>query len=151
MFLCPKSAIGQLGIVYIFKLRYVSCMFTGRRFSPLFQAALALVLLVGGATAARSAELVMFTQPLCEWCEVWEGEVGIIYSKTAEGKKVPIRKVDIHDDRPGDLGDIKPVIFTPTFVLLHNGAEIGRIMGYPGEDHFWGLLGQMLEQLPAGG
>ena len=126
-------------------------MLTGHKSSLLAQLALALVLLVGVATAARSAELVMFESPLCEWCEVWEDEVGIIYSKTSEGKRVPIRKVDIDDDRPVDLRDIKSVIFTPTFVLMHNGTEVGRILGYPGEDHFWGLLNQILERLPADG
>lgn len=38
------------------------------------------------------------------------------------------------------------VTFTPTFVLLVNGTERNRIEGYPGEDFFWGLLGQMLGQ-----
>ena len=38
-----------------------------------------------------------------------------------------------------------------TFVLMHNGAEIGRILGYPGEDHFWGLLQQLLQRLPVEG
>lgn len=126
-------------------------MLAGRRITIFIQTALALVLLVGGAAAARSAELVMFEQPLCEWCEVWEDEVGIIYTKTAVGKRLPIRKVYIHDDRPVDLRKIKPVIFTPTFVLMHNGVEMGRILGYLGEDHFWGLLNQMLERLPAEG
>ena len=141
----------RIGLVYIFILRYVSPMLAGHRTSIFAQVALALVIFVGGATAARSVELVMFEQPFCAWCEVWEDEVGILYSKTAEGKRIPIRKVDIHDDRPADLRDIKPVIFTPTFVLIHNGAEIGRILGYPGEDHFWGLLNQILERLPADG
>ena len=126
-------------------------MLTGQKISLLAQMALTLVLLIGGAAAARSAELVMFESSLCEWCEVWEDEVGIIYSKTVEGKRAPIRKVDIDDDHPLDLRDIKPVIFTPTFVLVHNGAEVGRILGYPGEDHFWGLLNQILERLPAEG
>jgi hypothetical protein len=80
-----------------------------------------------------------------------EDEVGIVYSKTTEGKKVPIRRVDIHNDRPMDLKNIKPVIFTPTFVLVHNGAEVRRILRYTGEDQFWGLLNQMLERLPADG
>jgi hypothetical protein len=34
--------------------------------------------------------------------------------------------------------------FTPTFVLMVDGVEASRIEGYPGEDFFWGLLGQML-------
>ena len=122
------------------------------RISSLFvPAVLALVLLVGSNSGTRSAELIMFEQHLCEWCEVWEQEVGIVYSKTTEGKKVPIRKISIHDARPTDLSDLKPVIYTPTFVLMHEGSEVGRILGYPGEDHFWGLLNSMLERLPAGG
>lgn len=90
----------------------------------------------------------MFEQTFCEWCEVWEKEVGIIYAKTDEGKRVPIRKVNIHGNRPADLSSIKRVVYTPTFVLMHNGTEIGRILGYPGEDQFWGLLNQLLERLP---
>ncbi len=93
----------------------------------------------------------MFEQLFCEWCEAWDKEVGIIYSKTSEGKRVPLRRIDIHSERPAGLSEIKRVIFTPTFVLVHDGAEIGRILGYPGEDHFWGLLNQMLERLPADG
>jgi hypothetical protein len=120
-----------------------------RRISSLIHlAVLSFALLVSGATGTRSAELIMFEQPYCEWCEAWEEEVGIIYSKTSEGKRVPIRRIDIHGARPADLNKIKPVIFTPTFVLVQNGAEVGRILGYPGEDHFWGLLNHMLEQLP---
>ncbi len=93
----------------------------------------------------------MFRQAMCEWCEVWDDEVGVVYDKTREGRQVPIREVDIHDKRPGDLNDIKPVIFTPTFVLMDKGVELGRIMGYPGEDFFWGLLDQMLKKVPAEG
>ena len=93
----------------------------------------------------------MFGQPLCEWCATWEKEVGIVYTKTDEGKRVPIRKVNIHGERPADLSVIDRVVYTPTFVLMHNGAEIGRILGYPGEDHFWGLLQQLLQRLPVEG
>jgi hypothetical protein len=36
------------------------------------------------------------------------------------------------------------VIYTPTFIILSNGAEVARIEGYPGEDFFWPLLNQAL-------
>jgi hypothetical protein len=32
-------------------------------------------------------------------------------------------------------------------VLVHDGREVGRIRGYPGEDHFWGLLGELFARL----
>lgn len=107
--------------------------------------------LFGAHSVATATELIMFRQDLCEWCEVWDEEVGIVYAKTREGQVAPLRNVDIHEERPRDLTGLKPVVYTPTFVLLNNGVEVGRIYGYPGENHFWGLLNQILEKLPADG
>lgn len=140
-----------LGIVYIFKLPYESGMFVFHNWRTALVAVLALVVTCIGATGGRAAELVMFEQSLCEWCERWDEEIGPIYDRTPEGKRAPIRKVDIHAERPEDLAGVKPVVYTPTFVLVHEGVEVGRILGYPGEDFFWGMLDQMLERLPAGG
>ncbi len=99
--------------------------------------------------AVRAAELVMFESPLCEWCEAWDRDVGVVYHKTEEGRLAPLRRVELHAPRPEDLGTVEAVIYTPTFVLMDRGRELGRITGYPGEDHFWGLLGVLLEQLRA--
>lgn len=105
------------------------------------------VALFGVSAPAVAAELVMFGSPHCPWCEAWEGEVGAIYPKTAEGRLAPLRRVDIDRPRPPELAEIDPVVFTPTFVLLVEGREVGRILGYPGEAHFWGLLGALLRQV----
>ena len=137
-------------IVYTYKLRYASSMTSNRGISLLSSAGLVLMLLFGSATGARAAELVMFEQAFCEWCEVWDEEVGALYDKTDEGKRVPLRRVNIHKTRPADLKFIKRIIFTPTFVLIEDGVEVGRILGYPGEDHFWALLDQMIDRLPGG-
>ncbi len=99
--------------------------------------------------AASAASLVMMEQEYCEYCEAWDADVGVIYGKTPEGEKAPLRRIDIHDTLPDDLKFITGVVFTPTFVLVEDGKEIGRIRGYPGEDFFWGLLQKMLEKLPA--
>ena len=107
------------------------------------------------ATATQAGEgrteLIMFEQENCHWCEVWFKEIGPIYPKTTEGERAPIRRVDIHDPMPDDLSHIDGSRFTPTFVLMHDGEEIGRIRGYPGEDFFWGLLDQMMQKLPPQG
>ncbi len=97
---------------------------------------------------ASAAQLVMFEQFGCEWCDVWNEEISEIYPKTEEGQRAPLRRVDLHAERPSDLTEIKAVRFTPTFVLVEDGREIGRIQGYPGEDFFWGLLAQLIERLP---
>lgn len=97
---------------------------------------------------AESAELVMFEAPLCEWCALWDDEVGAVYHKTNEGRLAPLRRVALHEPRPAELAQIAGVRYSPTFVLLDQGREVGRIVGYPGEAHFWGLLQDLLEDLP---
>lgn len=96
----------------------------------------------------RAAELVMLEQDGCVWCIRWHQEIGPIYPKTDEGARAPLRRVDIHDPLPTDLAGLQVVRFTPTFVLVEEGVEIGRIRGYPGDEFFWFLLGEMLERLP---
>ena len=96
------------------------------------------------ALPALAEELVMVEQDGCHWCEQWHEDIGPIFPKTTEGKFAPLRRIDIHDTLPSDLTFQSDPVFTPTFVLIRDGVEIGRIEGYPGEDFFWGLLGQML-------
>lgn len=99
---------------------------------------------------AHAAELVMFESPTCEWCEAWDRDVGVVYHKTEEGRLAPLRRVTLGAPRPQDLRAIDAVVYTPTFVLVDRGRELGRITGYPGENHFWGLLGVLLEHVRAG-
>jgi len=96
---------------------------------------------------ARAAELVMFTRAGCEWCAAFEREIAPVYGKTDEGRRAPLRRVDFDGARPADLAFIEVERLTPLFVLIENGREIGRIRGYPGEDHFWGLLGALIDKL----
>lgn len=104
---------------------------------------------LAGMTSARGAELLMFESATCEWCQKWDEEVGVIYAKTAEGRMAPLRRIDIYETRPADLRSVRGIVYTPTFVLWDRGREIGRVVGYPGEDGFWGLLGVMVGKLDA--
>jgi len=105
----------------------------------------AATLLIGSAVqAAAQTTLVMVEEHGCVWCARWNEELGDIYPKTAEGKAAPLTRIDIHDARPDGMTFARSLHFTPTFVLMIDGVETSRIEGYPGEDFFWGLLGQML-------
>lgn len=100
-----------------------------------------LVFCVGtAAAAAPSDQLVMFEQKGCPYCAAWNRDVGAVYAKTDEGRKLPLRRVDIGDPRPADLRPIARIVATPTFVILHCGKEFKRITGYIGQDQFWGLM-----------
>lgn len=116
-------------------------------FSKLWFFPALLVLLVLHGRGADAAELVMFESENCEWCEKWHREIGAIYSNTQEARSAPLRRVDIHDPVPDDLKHLKAVHYTPTFVLMQDGKEVGRILGYPGEDFFWGLLDEEIDKL----
>lgn len=113
-----------------------------------FLAALFLALLL--VPSARSAELVVFEQKGCVWCQRFDREIAPAYDKTTEGKRAPLRRVDIGGPVPADIGFIRRERFTPVFVLVDAGREIGRIRGYPGDTFFWGLLANLIERLDRG-
>lgn len=96
---------------------------------------------------SQSAELLILEQKACPWCAKWHEEIGVVYHKTQEGKRAPLRVVDIHEPWPDDLSEIAREPFTPTFVLVENGIEVDRMRGYTAEESFWFLLGEMLEKL----
>jgi thioredoxin-related protein len=107
-----------------------------------------IVVLAGlSAYSATAAELLMFREDGCPWCDKWDKEVSLIYPKTAEGKQAPLRVIDIHEPVDEFISDNGLVHFSPTFVLIDEGREIGRITGYPGEHNFWWLLGELVEKL----
>ena len=78
----------------------------------------------------------MFEQAGCAWCETFDREIAPIYPKTEEGRRAPLRRVSIDNPVPPDLAFVEVERIAPVFVLIHSGQEIGRIRGYPGEDHF---------------
>ena len=106
---------------------------------------LAPFILILAPALSQATELVMVERKGCQYCIEWKTDLGPIYPKTEAGRYAPLRIVDIDQDIPSDLRFDRKVVFTPTFILVEGGQEIGRIEGYPGEDFFWGLLEMMLK------
>ena len=96
---------------------------------------------------ANAAELLMLERPGCVWCARFNDEIAPIYPKTEEGRIAPLRRVDITDPWPADLEGIASERYTPTFVLIDKGEEIGRIRGYPGDEFFWYLVTELIAKL----
>lgn len=99
------------------------------------------------AFSTRAAELVLFESAGCAWCQAWDAQIGEVYPKAAEAQIAPLRRVDIHQERPPGLAAVRGIIYTPTFVLMEDGEEVGRITGYAGEEFFWGLLAIEMKKL----
>ncbi len=99
------------------------------------------------APAASARELLMFERKGCAYCLKFDHDVAPIYEKTEEGQRAPLRRVDLSNGTPGDVVLASPVRFTPTFVLVDEGREVGRITGYASDEAFWGLLGSMTDTM----
>lgn len=112
---------------------------------------------VGGAVAedavdwqATPVRLMMVEQEGCIYCAAWDREIGPGYPKSTEGRTAPLLRVDIKGPWPnGIVLDRRPTI-TPTFILLHEGAEVSRLEGYPGDQYFYALIGKMLTEAEIG-
>jgi len=107
-------------------------------------------LVLAGAQHAKAdttdTALLMFESAGCAYCVQWHAEVGPEYPITPEGLAAPLIPINISEARNSGYDLVTRPRFTPTFVLVQDGAEVGRIEGYPGEDFFWGLLGRLLDQ-----
>ena len=98
---------------------------------------------------ARAAELVMFESAGCIYCQRWERDVGRLYDKTAEAKILPLRRIDISRQSVSGVTLSEPVHYTPTFVVVDQGREVGRIEGFINDGSFWGLLDELATKIVA--
>lgn len=102
-------------------------------------------------SGAPQRMLVMFERAGCAYCQRFDAEVAPLYARTDEGRAAPLRRVDMGAGTPADLALKAPVRFTPTFVLVEDGREIGRITGYMSNESFFGLLAALgKDPSPAG-
>ncbi|MCY4300671.1 MAG: hypothetical protein OXC68_02890 [Aestuariivita sp.] len=104
------------------------------------------IILVWNAISVHAEPFLLVAEEIgCVWCERWDQDIAEIYPKTPEGRAAPLLRFNLYGEIP-DIQFKQTIRFTPTFILVNNGLEINRIEGYPGEDFFWGLLQNMLEQ-----
>lgn len=93
---------------------------------------------------AAALELLMFERSGCPWCLRWNREVAPAYEASEEGRLAPLRRINLDRGQPQGLGLAMPVHYSPTFVLVDEGREIGRVIGYIDASTFWGLLTKMV-------
>ena len=87
-----------------------------------------------------SLELLFITSEYCPFCKAWERDVGQIYEDTPYAQKATLRRVDLKDIDSALPPRSADVFGTPTFLIVENNTEIGRIEGYQSSDlFFWAL------------
>lgn len=103
------------------------------------------------AWPAAGAELLMFEQKACPFCAAFNREIAPDYPRSQAGAVAPLRHVDIFESRNGGIDGLEPAVFTPTFVLVEDGLEVGRMLGYPGRRYFYPEIQKLIDALPARG
>ncbi len=106
--------------------------------------ALALILPIAASplTAAADSLLIMVTSDHCPYCQAWELDVGKIYDGSPYAPSLPLTRVEIGSKIPGDVTLQKPVVGTPTFLIIQKGQEIDRQDGYINAQMFWWWLSE---------
>lgn len=100
------------------------------------------------AMGAATMELVVMEAPGCTYCTLFRRDVLPSYETSERAKDVPIRFVDINDEAADALGLDGPVDVVPTFVVLKNNKEVGRIPGYTGPEIFFHTINYLLAGAP---
>jgi thioredoxin-related protein len=95
-------------------------------------------------TAAPEFELIAFEAPGCVYCNVFRRDVLPAYAFSPAGKAAPLRFLDLNDEAGSKLNLTEPVRIVPTVVVMKDGAEVGRIVGYLGAQNFYRVLGGLL-------
>jgi thioredoxin-related protein len=101
--------------------------------------------LLAAASPAAALELLMIERANCPYCKRWDIEIAPYYGKTEEGRLAPLRRASI-GELPKNVVFETPVAVTPTFVLIDNGKEIGRVTGYSDDFTFWSLLKDVMKR-----
>lgn len=124
-----------------------------RKFAVLMFAAMALVLSPSGVNARRDAvkpvpvspyELVVFEADGCGYCENFRQDVLPLYKASNIGRETPIRFVNVSRSDETKMGLSSGITVAPTVVLMHQGQEIDRIVGYTGPFNFMKLVAYMM-------
>lgn len=109
-------------------------------------AALSIALTILFAPAASAAQLVYVEWKDCGYCKVFNRQMAWAYGSSAIGKKVPLRRVDILSRWPADLKQVDRPSYTPVFILVEKGQEVGRFAGYTSPQGFTRNLKGLLQR-----
>jgi len=98
-----------------------------------------------------AAELLMFSNPHCSYCQSFLNEVKPTYYETEYSEYLPLKVITMEGDMPEwiakafDEGRLQPIRETPTFIIWDD-KEIARLIGYRNKETFFELLGSFIEQ-----
>jgi thioredoxin-related protein len=100
----------------------------------------------GASPKAAPVELLVFEHPDCQYCRVFRRDVLPRYQEGTVTSKTPVRFIDIARTETAGLNLRGGIHVVPTFVLMQDGREVDRIVGYWAPDNFFKMLSHILAQ-----
>lgn len=83
-----------------------------------------------GKKVEKNFEVIMFSTSLCDYCSLFEQEIGKEYESHSLAAKAPLIRVNIDEYGTGPYHLKKPLRYAPTFVIMKGDEEVGRIRGH---------------------
>lgn len=100
----------------------------------------------GAAVAVSPYELVVFEADGCTYCQDFRSQILPMYTSSALGRQAPIRFVNVSRSDETKMGLAGAITIAPTVVLMRDGREVDRIIGYTGPGNFMKLVAYMMER-----
>ncbi len=123
----------------------------------LFAFAVALTLLAAWQGPGRAAldaatartpplEVLVFEHPDCVYCRVFRRDVLPKYRASVRSDLAPLRFVDVQSESMDRMVLNGRIDTVPTVVVMRDGQEVGRIVGYWGPTNFFKMLAHLIDR-----
>lgn len=89
-------------------------------------------------------QLLVMEADGCIYCGIFRRDVLPSYEASERGKEMPVRFVDINDIPKTGIELQSQIDILPTFVIIKDNREIGRIPGYMGPEDFFHSINYLL-------
>lgn len=125
------------------RLRNIASLAVALRLLPALLLILSALTLAPANSSANAPPyvLLMVTSDDCPHCRKWEREIGVTYDASVQARLAPL--VRLHPNDPRLLG-LEGKAYTPTFILVSEGRERSRSVGYTTPKNFWNWLDSLL-------
>jgi thioredoxin-related protein len=101
-----------------------------------------------GVPPLDSLELVVIEADGCIFCQIFRSDVLPSYEASEQGKQMPAHFVDINDMEATHIEFKGAVDIVPTFIVVKDHHEVGRIPGYVGPENFFHSINYLLASAP---
>lgn len=100
------------------------------------------------APKAAGLQLIVMEAPGCAYCDLFRRDVLPSFAASERAKNLPVRFLDVNDLELANLDLQTDIEIVPTFVLVRNNKEVGRIPGYVAPATFFRSISHLLSMLP---